>query len=174
MSRYAQYSHGPLLGFIASWANWISLITLIPIEAVAAVQYMSSWPWSWANWTHAFLKNGAITTSGLMVVFVFILVFTLLNFWSVKLLTSFTSLISILKIGVPALTIIMLTVSGFYPQNYGHSIHEFMPYGSAPILPQRRPPGLSFHLTHSRPSSIWEAKSKNLGKISVVVFLFHC
>ena len=22
MSRYAQYSHGPLLGFIAAWANW--------------------------------------------------------------------------------------------------------------------------------------------------------
>ncbi|GAF35564.1 amino acid transporter [Lentilactobacillus farraginis DSM 18382 = JCM 14108] len=32
MSKYAQYSHGPLLGFISSWANWISLITLIPIE----------------------------------------------------------------------------------------------------------------------------------------------
>lgn len=144
MSRYAQYSHGPLLGFIASWANWISLITLIPIEAVAAVQYMSSWPWSWANWTHAFLKNGAITTSGLMVVFVFILVFTLLNFWSVKLLTSFTSLISILKIGVPALTIIMLTVSGFYPQNYGHSVHEFMPYGSAPIFAATSAAGIIF------------------------------
>ncbi len=40
MSKYAQYTHGSLLGFIASWANWISLITLIPIEAVAAVQYM--------------------------------------------------------------------------------------------------------------------------------------
>lgn len=119
MSRYAQYSHGPLLGFIASWANWISLITLIPIEAVAAVQYMSSWPWSWANWTHVFLKNGTITTAGLMVVFIFIILFTLLNFWSVKLLTSFTSLISILKIGVPALTIIMLTVSGFFPQTTG-------------------------------------------------------
>ena len=41
MSRYAQYSHGSLLGFIAAWANWVSLITIIPIEAVAAVQYMS-------------------------------------------------------------------------------------------------------------------------------------
>ena len=144
MSRYAQYSHGPLLGFIASWANWISLITLIPIEAVAAVQYMSSWPWDWANWTHSFLKDGTITTSGLMVVFLFILVFTLLNFWSVKLLTSFTSLISILKIGVPALTIVMLTISGFYPQNYGHFIHEFMPYGSAPIFAATSAAGIIF------------------------------
>ena len=30
MSKFAQYSHGSLVGFIASWANWISLITLIP------------------------------------------------------------------------------------------------------------------------------------------------
>lgn len=105
---------------------------------------MSSWPWAWANWTHSFLKDGTITTSGLMVVFMFILVFTLLNFWSVKLLTSFTGLISILKIGVPALTIIMLTISGFYPQNYGHSIHEFMPYGSAPIFTATSAAGIIF------------------------------
>ena len=59
MSRYAQYSHGPLLGFVAAWANWISLVTLVPMEAVAAVQYMSSWPWSWANWTKNFIKNGS-------------------------------------------------------------------------------------------------------------------
>lgn len=32
MSKYAQYSHGSLLGFIAAWANWISLITLIPMK----------------------------------------------------------------------------------------------------------------------------------------------
>lgn len=32
MSNYAQYSHGSLLGFIAAWANWVSLVTIIPIE----------------------------------------------------------------------------------------------------------------------------------------------
>ena len=29
MSNYAQYSHGSLLGFIAAWANWVSLVTII-------------------------------------------------------------------------------------------------------------------------------------------------
>ena len=66
MSKYAQYSHGPMLGFIAAWANWISLVTLVPMEAVAAVQYMSSWPWKWANWTHHFMQDGNITTPGLL------------------------------------------------------------------------------------------------------------
>ncbi|ARW19646.1 APC family permease [Pediococcus pentosaceus] len=144
MSKFAQYSHGSLVGFIASWANWISLITLIPIEAVAAVQYMSSWPWAWANWTHSFFKNGNITTSGLLVVFCFILIFTLLNYWSVTLLTRFTSLISIFKIAVPLITIIFLTLSGFHPENYGKSLSKFMPYGSASIFAATSASGIIF------------------------------
>ncbi len=144
MSKYAQYTHGSLLGFIASWANWISLITLIPIESVAAVQYMSSWPWAWANWTRNFISNGSITTTGLLVVFAFIVVFTLLNYWSVALLTNFTSVISIFKIGVPILTIVMLTLSGFHPENYGTNLHEFMPYGTAPIFAATTVSGIIF------------------------------
>ncbi len=144
MSKYAQYSHGSLLGFIAAWANWVSLITLIPIEAVAAVQYMSTWPWAWANWTHQFLADGKVTTSGLMVVFLFIIVFTLINFWSVKILTHFTSLISVFKIGVPLLTVVMLTLSGFHPQNYGSNWQTFMPYGSAPIFTATTVAGIIF------------------------------
>lgn len=134
MSRYAQYSHGPLLGFIAAWANWISLVTLVPMEAVAAVQYMSSWPWSWANWTHHFIHDGNITFEGLGVVFIFMVVFTLINYWSVKIMTHFTNLISIFKILLPTLTIIVLIASGFHAENFGHNIHEFMPYGSRSIF----------------------------------------
>lgn len=134
MSRYAQYSHGPLLGFIAAWANWISLITLVPMEAVASVQYMSSWPWSWANWTHNFMQNGNISGTGLWVVFLFMVVFTLINFWSVKLMTRFTNLISVFKIALPTLTIIMLIISGFHSQNFGNNIHSFMPYGVRSIF----------------------------------------
>lgn len=134
MSRYAQYSHGPLLGFIAAWANWISLVTLVPMEAVAAVQYMSSWPWSWANWTKNFIKNGDITFEGIGVVFIFMLIFTMINFWSVKIMTHFTNLISIFKILLPTLTIVTLICSGFHEHNFGTNIHEFMPYGSRSIF----------------------------------------
>lgn len=134
MSRYAQYSHGPLLGFIAAWANWISLVTLVPMEAVAAVQYMSSWPWSWANWTKHFMAKGNITVQGLLVVFCFMTIFTLINYWSVKIMTHFTNLISVFKILLPTLTIVTLICSGFHVQNFGSNLHEFMPYGSRSIF----------------------------------------
>ncbi|SUP59185.1 Uncharacterised protein [Weissella viridescens] len=89
-------------------------------------------------------SNGQLSLTGYVAVGFFILVFTLLNYWSVDLLTRFTSFISIFKIGIPALVIVMFTLSAFHPGNYGHSIHEFMPYGTAPILPQQRLPELSF------------------------------
>ncbi|MBO1198536.1 APC family permease [Staphylococcus simiae] len=144
MSNYAQYTHGSLLGFIAAWANWVSLVTIIPIEAVSAVQYMSSWPWSWAKPMAHLMHNGSISTIGLLAVYVIIIIFSLLNYWSVKLLTSFTSLISFFKLGVPTLTIIMLMLSGFDTSNYGHSVSTFMPYGSAPIFAATTASGIIF------------------------------
>lgn len=134
MSNYAQYTHGSLLGFIASWANWVALVTIIPIEAVSAVQYMSSWPWEWAKFTSVLIKDGTISNIGLFAVYVIIIIFSLLNYWSVKVLTSFTSLISFFKLGVPTLTVILLLLSGFHPGNYGHSLSSFIPYGTAPIF----------------------------------------
>ncbi|MBM7617013.1 amino acid transporter [Weissella uvarum] len=144
MSKYAQISHGSLLGFIAAWANWVSLIALIPIESIAAVQYMGSWPWDWATWTNHFFEQGSLTFTGYVAVVLFIIVFTLLNFWSVNLLTRFTSFISIFKIGIPALVIVMFTMSGFHPGNYGHSLGEFMPYGTAPIFAATTVAGIIF------------------------------
>lgn len=144
MSKYAQYSHGSLLGFIAGWANWVSLVTIIPIEAVATVQYMSTWPWEWANWTRQFVAHGQVTTSGLMVVFVIIIIFTLINYGSITLMTHFTSLISLFKIGLPILTIIILTCSSFHPGNYGSNLQEFFPYGTAPVLAATSVAGIIF------------------------------
>lgn len=143
MSQYASFSHGPLLGFVAGWANWISLLTIIPIEAVAAVQYMSSWPWSWANWTQVFIQKENITNLGLAVVFLFILAFTLLNFWSIRLLTSFTSLISVFKIFIPLMTIIILFITGFHGSNF-QTAAGFMPYGSATIFTATTSAGIIF------------------------------
>lgn len=144
MSHYAQYTHGSLLGFIAAWANWISLVTIIPIEAVACVQYMSSWPWKWANWTHQLMANGQVSNEGLVLVYLFIIIFTLLNYWSVNLLTKFTNFVSFFKLGIPILTIIMLILSGFHPENFGHSVHSFMPYGSAAIFSATTVSGIIF------------------------------
>ena len=33
MVRYAQHSHDPFVGFLSGWANWIAIVSVIPVEA---------------------------------------------------------------------------------------------------------------------------------------------
>ena len=82
MVRYARYSHGNLLGFMAAWANWISIVSVIPIEAEASIQYMSSWPWAWV---HTLYQQGSLTPPGLALAALLVLVYFSLNYWSVHL-----------------------------------------------------------------------------------------
>ena len=119
------------------------------------------------------MKDGSISTYGLIAVYIIIAIFSLLNYWSVKLLTSFTSLISVFKLGVPILTIIMLLVSGFDTGNYGHSIGTFMPYGSAPIFAATTTSGIISHLMHSRQLLTWDQRLKSREKTSHVGLLSH-
>src|SRR5579862_9897726 len=84
--RYGHYSHGSLVGFIAGWAAWIAIVSVIPVEAEASVQYMSSWPFDWTHalYLHHAKGQGELTIPGLAICVVLVVIYFLLNFWSVK------------------------------------------------------------------------------------------
>ncbi|QDI04805.1 APC family permease [Xanthomonas cerealis] len=125
MVRYSHYSHGSLVGFIAGWANWIAIVSVIPVEAEASVQYMASWPWQWAQDLYVQQPGGAgeLSVPGLYIAAALVLVYFLLNFWSVKLFARSNSLITVFKLVVPALTGIALVASGFHSGNFSVGLH---------------------------------------------------
>jgi amino acid transporter len=124
MVRYSQYSHGALVGFVGAWANWIAIVSVIPVEAEASVQYMASWPWRWAQELYVHLPDGRgeLTPPGLAIAAALVLVYFLLNFWSVKLFARSNTAITLFKLVVPALTALALIASGFHPGNFGVGI----------------------------------------------------
>jgi amino acid transporter len=128
--RYAQYSHGSLTGFMAGWANWIAIVSVIPIEAEASIQYMSSWPW---NWAHALYTGTALTTPGLLCAAVLVLVYFFINYWTLELFARVNTLITVFKLAIPALTAIGLLVAGFHPGNFSN-YGGFVPNGWASVL----------------------------------------
>jgi len=125
MVRYGHYSHGSLVGFIAAWSNWIAIVSVIPVEAEASVQYMASWEWAWAQALYVPHPggHGELTTTGLAIAAVLVIVYFLVNFWSVKLFAHSNSAITVFKLVVPALAGVSLIASGFHPGNFQVGVH---------------------------------------------------
>ncbi|MDF3982274.1 APC family permease [Luteibacter sp. PPL201] len=127
MVRYGHYSHGSLVGFIAGWANWIAIVSVIPVEAEASVQYMASWPWEWATWTKDLYVvtngHGELTPPGLAIAVVLVFVYFFLNFWSVKLFAKSNTAITVFKLVVPAATGIALIATSYNPGNFHIGAH---------------------------------------------------
>ena len=119
MVRYGHYSHGSLVGFIAGWSNWIAIVSVIPVEAEASVQYMSGWKWPWAQALYHAVPGarGELSHTGLAIAAVLVVIYFLLNFWSVKLFARSNSLITIIKLIIPAATGVALIASGFHSEN---------------------------------------------------------
>jgi amino acid transporter len=125
MVRYGYYSHGSLVGFIAAWSNWIAIVSVIPVEAEASVQYMASWPWPWAQalYLHFPGGRGELTPPGLSIAAVLVIVYLLLNFWSVKLFAHSNTVITLFKLVVPAMTGVALIASGFHWHNFAVGVN---------------------------------------------------
>jgi amino acid transporter len=123
--RYGHYSHGSLVGFVAGWAAWIAIVSVIPVEAEASVQYMSSWPFGWAQalYVHAANGQGELTMPGLGICAVLVVIYFLLNFWSVKVFTRANSAITFFKLFVPAATAITLMLTSFHSANFQIGVH---------------------------------------------------
>ncbi len=120
MVRYAHYSHGSLVGFIAAWSNWIAIVSVIPVEAEASVQYMASWPYRWAHELYVQMPDGhgELAHPGLAIAAGLVIVYFLLNFWGVRLFARSNAAITVFKLVVPASTGVALIASGFHPENF--------------------------------------------------------
>ncbi len=134
MVRFSHATHGPLVGFLAAWANWIAIASSISVEAEASIQYMSSWPYGWA---HGLYVNEQLTPFALVLAGLLVVGYFLLNFWSVTVFTRFNTLITVFKLIVPAVTGIALITSSYHSGNVTGATPGgggFLPYGGAGVL----------------------------------------
>ncbi|MFF8785204.1 APC family permease [Streptomyces sp. NPDC015125] len=132
MARYGHLSHGPVLGFLTGWAVWIATASLVPIESIAATQYMTSWSFDWAR---GLVDPGThqLTLSGTAVALVLTLALWLTCFWSVQLLARANTVLTLVKFAIPVLAVLALVGSGFHTSNF--TAHGgFAPYGWPAVL----------------------------------------
>ncbi|MET7289619.1 APC family permease [Streptomyces sp. NPDC005573] len=140
MVRYAQYSHGSLAGFIGGWANWIAIVSVIPIEAQASAQHMASWKWHWARQMY---DGHTLRPTGLAVAAVLVVFYFFINYWTVKAFSRANSFITVFKFVIPAVTAVALISSGFHSGNF-HQHGGFAPHGISAVLTAVATSGIVF------------------------------
>ena len=123
--RYPVYSHGALLGYLMGLITLIAFSSLIAIEVTACRQYASAWL---PQLTQA--GSQSPTLLGWFVQLALLVVFFLLNYYSVKTFARANNLVSIFKFVVP-LTAIVVLLWAFHSGNF--SAHGFAPFGFAGV-----------------------------------------
>lgn len=171
MARYTQLSHGSLAGFIAGWANWIAIVSVISIEAVSSIQYLSSWNYGWARALYNTETNN-LSGSGIFLSAILIVIYFLLNYWSLRLFLRSMIYITIFKIAVPFLTCVALIIAAFMQHKTNFSHGNFMPYGISGVFTAVATAGVIFAFNGFQTPINLSGEAKNPSRhVPIAVFL---
>ncbi|EIT86957.1 amino acid permease-associated protein [Fictibacillus macauensis ZFHKF-1] len=116
--RYPDYTHGSVVGFLIGFISMLAYSAVISIESQAVRGYLEYW---FSSLGH---KDGTPTFLGFAIQIGLIVLFFILNYWSVAFFGKLNTILTVFKFIVPSLIIIVLlfhfdfsnfSVSGAHP-----------------------------------------------------------
>lgn len=129
-SRLLTLSHNnPDLGFVIAISSWLGMVIVIPAEAAATVQYLST---VMPSFTHYFFHHQQHTLLGSISIIFLVMIYSLINYWGIQSLAKASNILAVLKLLIPSLTAIIIMIVSFNPGNL--SIQGFAPYGYSRIF----------------------------------------
>ncbi len=121
-ARFPHFAFGSVAGISFGFFSWVQAVTVAPIEVFAVMQYGDYWWHGLFNTT-----TGEVTGKGFGMSIILMAIFTLLNFFAMKLFNRVNIVITWWKIAIPVLAIIILFTQ-FHGTNFD-SHGGFTPYG---------------------------------------------
>ncbi|WEG14811.1 APC family permease [Pullulanibacillus sp. KACC 23026] len=100
--RYPRYTHGTLVGYLIGFISMLAYSSVAGIEVEAVRGYAATW------WTALGTDSAGPTFIGYVFEIALLVVFLLLNYWSVNVFGKFNTIITTIKFLVPILTVIIL------------------------------------------------------------------
>lgn len=150
--RYPDFSHGPIVGFMMGMAALVAYSSVAGIEAEAMRGYAQTW------WTALGTPSGSPTTLGWFIQLLLLVIFFLLNYWSVNVFGKANSIITAIKFIVPVLAMIV-----FFTQIKGVNFtsHGFAPGGFTGIESAVSTAGIIFAFLGFRQAVDFAGEAKN-------------
>ena len=127
-TRFPQLTHGTFVSLFFGWITWFNLMTAPAIEVQAMIQYAANyWP---ALIQHHGASVHGLSPRGYVIAILMMIGFSLINIYSISLITRLNNILSFWKLIIPTLTAVVLMVVAFHPQNFNNPQHGgFMPNG---------------------------------------------
>ncbi len=123
---FPKLSHGSLMATVMSFAVFLGYVAVPPAEASAVITYGNNYIPGLVG------PSGVLTVFGFFVSVLLMLAFAGINALAVRLLLAVNSALTWWKLAIPILTVIVLIVIGFHPQNL--TAHGFAPHGVAGVF----------------------------------------
>lgn len=130
-TRLLSMSHNKDFGFVTALSNWFGTIVVIPSEAEATIQYLST---VYKPLMPKIFSNGSLSLLGLVFVAALVLVYTVLNFWGARVMSRFNNLFVSFKILIPTVTVILMLIAAFHAGNFTAYEGKVVPYGFGSIF----------------------------------------
>lgn len=100
--RYPKYTHGTLVGYLIGFISMLAYSSVAGIEVEAVRGYAATW------WTGLGTKAAGPTFTGYAFEIILLVLFLLLNYWSVNVFGKFNTIITTIKFLVPIIAVIVL------------------------------------------------------------------
>ncbi|TCP20870.1 amino acid transporter [Scopulibacillus darangshiensis] len=150
--RYPDFTHGSVVGFLIGFISMLAYSAVISIESQAVRGYLEYW---FDGLGHS---DGTPTFAGFAVQFALIIIFFLLNYWSVNFFGKTNTFVTVFKFVVPIIIIIAL-LTHFDPSNF--SITDSNPGGIKGIFTAVTGAGIVFAFNGFRQPIEFAGEAKN-------------
>jgi len=153
-SRSSALSHNNIFGMPFAFANWFGILVVVANEAQATGQYLFA-----AMKDSTFMRGDQVTALGKGGEVAIVLLYLIINFYGIKLLTRFNNTLTIIKIVVPLATIGLLLTTHFDKTNF--SLVTNTMYSSHSVINALIGAGLIYSMNGYQTVASFAAEIKN-------------
>ncbi|BCU70180.1 APC family permease [Stygiolobus caldivivus] len=118
ISRYPHYTHGGVVGYLITWAYFLSAASVPAIEAAAAIEYIGSYyPQLITTGVFDGQTITILTPLGIVLAGLLLVLFFFLNYAGVNILGKVTHGAGWWKLLIPTVTVLLILAFDFHPGN---------------------------------------------------------
>jgi amino acid transporter len=134
MARLLVISHNKEFAFVCTIATWLGLTAVIATEAEGSIQYLSSLSETIRPYVFD-VGLQQLTHLGMLFTILMVIIFGLLNFWGIRMMSHSNVVLTIAKVCIPIITAISIIVASFHSANFSLAHNATtMPYGFSSIF----------------------------------------